>query len=79
MKPTPTPAVTESAEPKPSAPSEEKPTTSPTSMPTPPAEEKPTAEPSPIPEEKPLEHVHVYEMVFTVATVEKDGNTTDCR
>ncbi len=74
MKPTPTPAVTESAEPKPSAPSEEKPTTSPTSMPTPPVEEKPTAEPSPIPEEKPLEHVHVYEMVFTVATVEKDGS-----
>ena len=74
MKPTPTPVVTESAEPKPSAPSEEKPTTSPTSMPTPPVEEKPTAEPSPIPEEKPLEHVHVYEMVFTVATVEKDGS-----
>lgn len=74
MKPTPTPVVTESAEPRPSAPLEEKPTTSPTSMPTPPAEEKPTAEPSPIPEEKPLEHVHVYEMVFTVATVEKDGS-----
>ncbi len=73
-KPTPTPVVTESAEPRPSAPLEEKPTTSPTSMPTPPAEEKPTAEPSPIPEEKPLEHVHVYEMVFTVATVEKDGS-----